>query len=240
MIVYNFGDPPAVTVDYVNPDGTGNTQYFTFGTPILLATPDPVATQFAFAYTPNNTPSYDIYRNATVNFTGSHQLTSQGFASVTSIQYTADGTKIMFVAQTQAGASNLYVMNSDGSNLQTVDSADDAYVCADSTTVCYTKEDGNLNGQIWTTTVTGSNMLQITSDNWDHFGPQFSRDQTHLAWSAAPNGTYDVYTSLANGTQLGQVTNITPDFALTPTFSNDGTKGRIRLRKSRGSRRTQR
>jgi Tol biopolymer transport system component len=184
-----------------------------------------VANKFAFAYAPNaSVQSYDIYSNSTVAASGAKQLTNQGFAFVFSIQYTPDGTKIVFVAQTQAFVSNLYVMNSDGSNLLIVDNADDAYVGPDNVSLCYTKEDGNLNGQIWTSTITGGNMKQITTDNWDHYGCQYSKDLSHIAWAAAPTLSYDIYSSKADGTGGVQLTNVAPDNAVTPAWSGDGSK----------------
>src|ERR1019366_997318 len=147
VLIYNYGDPTAIQVDYVNPDGTGNSQYFGFSAQTLLATPNPKANTFAFAYAPNaSIQSYDVYSNSSVNATGAQQLTHLGFAFVFSLQYTPDGSKIVFVAQTQLGANNLYVMNADGSSLNTLDAADDAYVASDGQSISYTKQDSNQNG----------------------------------------------------------------------------------------------
>ena len=55
----------------------------------------------------SNSQSYDIYSNSTVNATGAKQLTNAGFAFVFSLQYTPDGTKILFVAQTQAWSKTI-------------------------------------------------------------------------------------------------------------------------------------
>ena len=116
-------------------------------------------------------------------------------------------------------------MNANGSALVQIDTADDAYLANDGQSVCYTKEDTNQNGQIWTAKINATGQTQITNDPWDHFAPQYSKDVSHLAWAAAPSGvSYDVYSAAANGSGLTAITNASGDNAVSPAWNTDGTK----------------
>jgi Tol biopolymer transport system component len=221
------------SVNYVNPDGTNldggsANPYESYDAHIGLATPNPQKAAFAFAYTADPTNVvYDIYSNATLTTTGATRLTSVGFSSVNSLQFSPDGTKIVFVASVGSDltASSLYVMNADGTGIHTLDSADDCYVASDGVHIAYTRFDTvNQVGQIYLVNIDGTNLHAITSNTDDHFGVQLSKDVTRFAWSEAPTGgSYDIYTSAIDGSQLTKITSLNGDNGLTPTFSNDGT-----------------
>ena len=224
-LIYSFGDPSNVEVDTVSPTGSNDSLFYNFGGQILLAVPNPKSVQFAFAYQSNvSLPTYDIYVNSSVSATGATRLTNQSFGGVTSIQFTADGSKILFVAQDASlMTSTLYVVNPDGTGLTPIDNADDAYVALDKHTVCYTKVDSNNNGQIWKCSTNGSGKVQLTNDNWDHFAPQISKDVTQIAWAAAPSGvSYDIYSMALSGSTLKQVTHAGGDNAVSPCWGSNG------------------
>lgn len=231
-MLYSYGDITNVNVHYINPDGTGDTAYANFNSNYLLATPNPTpaaanGNTLAFAYTadPNN-PSYDIYIGKSVLNTSATQITSQGFSYVYSIQFTPDGTQLIFVATDTSGNSGLYAVKSDGTGLRKIDSADDAYLAQDGKSIAYTRFDANSGfGQIYTINIDGTGIRSVTNDAFDHFAPQFSKDSSRLTWTASPDGnTYNVYVAKTDGTQLTQVTSSAPDNAVSPAFNNDSTR----------------
>jgi len=245
VLIYNFVDPndpllQSVLVDYISPDGTGNTSFSTFNnTSYALAAPNPnpntaKTNAFAFAYMNPSTNLFDIFTNTTVSITGATQVTSKSFSLVSTIQFTPDGTKLVFTAISGSGTSQLFVVNIDGTQLRFIDSADDAYIAGDGVNVAYSKPgflDNNVPAnpidEVFTVHIDGTQVRQITgvADNLDHMQPQWSKDSTRLCWAAGPSGAgFDVYASLPDGTQLTKMTSLAPDAALSPSFSGDGTK----------------
>jgi Tol biopolymer transport system component len=224
------------SVEYVNPDGSSKTAYESYDAHVAIAGPNPQKAGFVFAYTADTSNVlYDIYTNTTLTSTGATRLTNQGFSAVSSLQYSPDATKIIFVASigSDVTASSLYEMNADGSGLHTVDSADDAYLASDGVHIAYTRTDSNGLGQINIVNLDGTGVHAVTSNGDDHFGVQFSKDGSHLTWAEGPfsssgtgaNGPYDIYTAAVDGSQLTKITSVAGgDNADSPTYSPDGTK----------------
>ena len=206
-------------------------QYASFSASYQVAAPNPNpaagnTNAVAFAYLDPTAQTLDIFTNKTVDITGAKQITNVGFSAVGSLQFSPDGKSIIFCATDSSGTTYLFIGASDGSGqLRKVTPADDAYVAADGVHVCFTQVDSNSNGQIWLIDFDGTNLKQLTSDQFDHFGAQFSKDSKYVTWSASPSGNgYDVYVSAADGTQLNAVTNVGSDVAVSPTFSPDSSQ----------------
>jgi Tol biopolymer transport system component len=221
-----------VNIFTVDPDGSNQASYASFlGNSYPVAAPNPnaatAATAVAFAYLDPSSSTYDIYTNSSVTITGAKRITTGNYLAIGTMQFSPDGTKVAFIGTTNNG-NFLFNVNADGSNTpRNVDSADDFYLGGDNQTVCYTKDDASFNGQIWLGNIDGVNIHQLTNDAFDHFGPQLSKDLSHITYSASENGAsggYDVFTSAVDGTQLIQATNTGADEALTPSFNNNGTQ----------------
>ncbi|MHB8635288.1 MAG: TolB family protein [Fimbriimonadaceae bacterium] len=255
VLIYSFIDPndptfSNVLVDYISPDGTGNTSYASYNEnttnsqpAYYWAAPNPTpaankSNAFAFSYMNATTNLWDIYTNSTVSITNAKQITSKGFSAVNTIQFTPDGTKLVFTAISGSGNSQLFVVNIDGTQLRFIDSADDAYIAPDGVNIAYAKpgamdSSSNPVDEIYTVHLDGTQVRQITgtADNLDHDWPQWSKDSTRLTWSAGPSGAgWDVFAALPDGTQLTQLTTVAGttaapgDAAVSPSFNTDGTQ----------------
>jgi len=243
VLIYNFVDPndpllETVDVDYITPDGFTNKSFTTFNNvSYALSAPNPNpasnnSNAWAFAYMNPSTNLFDVYTNSSISATGAKQVTNKSFSVVNTIQFTPDGTKLVFTAVTGSGNSQLFVCNIDGTQLRFIDNADDAYVAGDGSSIAYAKpgfldnnNPPNPIDEIFTVQINGTQVRQITgvSDNLDHMAPQWSKDSSRLCWSAGPSGSgFDVFSSLPDGTQLTQLTNLAGDAALSASFSGDG------------------
>src|SRR5579862_4344873 len=129
VLIYSFIDPNDATfshvlVDYISPDGTGNTAYanYTNGNDTtngpntqpayFWAAPNPTpaankSNAFAFSYMNATTGLWDVYTNTTVSITGAKQITTKSFSGVNTVQFTPDGTKLVFTAISGSGNSQL-------------------------------------------------------------------------------------------------------------------------------------
>lgn len=175
-----------LSIRAVKPDGTGDAKIADYPSKSFLAVaPNPTKAEYAFAYGTSQ-GNIEIYTNSTVSLTGATQITHLVMDDVTCIQYSSDGKKIIFVGSYGNKAPypyELYSMNSNGAGILPLAPADDAYLASDNVTLCFASGDG-AHDQIWTGTITGANMKQITNDGTSHRLPQISKDLKSIAWTS--------------------------------------------------------
>jgi len=157
-----------------------------------------------------------------------------------------DGTKIVFTSNRHEGGTDIYVMNSDGTDQERLtftysgrSSADPSW-SPDSQRIVFSSQLGGSNcnaDEIYVMDADGSNQTPLTinsgddecnfgePDYWDR-NPSWSPDGTQIAFASQRDGRYGIYVMNADGT--GQ-TRIADDYS-TPSWSPDGTQIAFSLR----------
>jgi TolB protein len=168
----------------------------------------------------------EIYR---MNSDGSNQvrLTNSGLWEGDP-SFSPDGTKIVFISKTGAGAPDVYKMNGDGSNQVKLTNNSAREYCPvyspDGTKIIFeTDRDANLKYKIYVMNTDGSNPIRLTNNNfWDRY-PSFSPDGTKIIFYSDRDGNLEIYKTDAGGSNQVRLTNnISADSF--PSFSPDGTK----------------
>lgn len=161
--------------------------------------------------------------------TGKTQLTTTG--GVNGPSYTSDGLKIVF-----ASFNDVWIMNADGTNpvnLTGAGTGSSPYVCGSSTAgsiVFNSNMDQPALGpngfEIYTISVTGTNLTRLTNDGLLDSAPGWSPDCQKIVWNnALPDGStfgqFDIFTMNADGSNPVNLTN-SREFDSFGAFSPDG------------------
>ncbi|MDD5542134.1 MAG: Tol-Pal system beta propeller repeat protein TolB [Acidobacteriia bacterium] len=121
------------------------------------------------------------------------------------------GSQIAFVSD-RSGIAQLYVMDADGSNVQRLVS-EGGWVDAPSWS-----PDGQFIAFMWKRKSEGGNFdiyilelasrhwIQLTQDQGQNENPSWAPDGKHLVFSSNRSGSYQLYTMLANGKNVKQIT----------------------------------
>lgn len=121
------------------------------------------------------------------------------------------GAQIAFVSD-RSGIAQLYMMDADGSNVQRLVS-EGGWVDAPSWS-----PDGQLIAFMWKRKGEGGNFdiyiievatrrwIQLTQDQGQNENPSWAPDSKHLVFSSNRTGTFQLYTMLANGKNVKQIT----------------------------------
>lgn len=151
-----------------------------------------------------------------------------------------DGTKILFfheigpVGGGYTGLGNLYLMDTDGSNLVQL-TGSDIYVASpmsfspDGSKVLFTRSDPGISRSIYTINIDGSGLTRLTFDNVGFVRyAEYSPDGSKIIFvrEILVNGqtfSEDLFSMNADGTNILRVTS-GHEFISDPHFSADGTK----------------
>jgi Tol biopolymer transport system component len=173
--------------------------------------------------------SADIY---TVNpdGTGLTNLTNSGVAERMPA-WSADGTKLAFVSSGRHGAGDeVYVMDADGSDVRKVTSSDcgAAYNPAwspDGQRIAYDSSCHVDGRAIYSITVDGTDVDQLTSGTTQDSAPSWSPDGTKIAFAHVNGNRSSIYVMNPDGTGQVPVVDIPfPFSAGIPDWSPDGTR----------------
>lgn len=133
------------------------------------------------------------------------------------------GAQIAFISD-RSGIAQLYVMDSDGSNVQRLIN-EGGWVDAPSWS-----PDGQFIAFMWKRHGEGGNFdiyvlevatrrwIQLTQDQGQNENPSWAPDSRHLVFSSNRSGVYQLYTMLANGKNVKQIT--FKDENTNPNWSN--------------------
>jgi TolB protein len=187
----------------------------------------------AFSADKPGTKDSDIY---TANPDGSdlRQIT-KGPGKNTTPSVSKDGKLIAFVSTRDGGKYQIYVMNSDGSNVTRLTKDDNVgyfnpQVSPDGKRIVYYAEKGDSLDQIWVMNSDGSNQTLLTGGVGHNIFPGWSADSKRIIFSSskrdkADGGSYVdgsfLYTMNADGSALTKIGNIKSFFA---RYSPDGKK----------------
>jgi hypothetical protein len=200
-IFFSQGFEPT-TISYVDPDGANVTLFDTLPTNYSGYAPSPADNTVAFGYSPTGSgnPNYSLLRNTSVSFSGATTVAGPGFLFVSYIQFTPDGSQIIYVAQPAAGTSGLYVANADGTGTPLrLDDADQAALSPSGTVVVYSKFVGG-DGELCRRNLDGTGFVQMTNNSAEDLFPQWSKDGLHVYFISDRLGSnLDIYSMDTDG-----------------------------------------
>ncbi len=141
--------------------------------------------------------------------------------------FSPNGRKIVFISTRESDKYQLYVMNSDGSNVKllTTDSSV-AYFnpmwSPDSKKIVYYAEKGDQKDQIWTINADGSNQTLVTVNAGHNIYPAWSSDGRRIIFSSTREGEeHLVFVTDADGSNLHRLAGLKAFFA---RYSPNGKK----------------
>lgn len=223
-VIYSETSGVNENLSYMDPDGTNNVLIATLSPNFTALAPSPADNRVAFAYSSNGTtnPNYKILVNTSLSQVGAVTVDPATYIFVASMQFSQDGTKIIYVAQTSTGTSGVYVANADGTGTPVrLDEADDASLSPSGQYVVYTRFFSN--GEICVKKVDNTGFVRLTSNSAEDFLPQWSKDGTKIVFSSDRTASnFNIFSMLANGTSPTQITTSTED-EYGSSFNNDAT-----------------
>ena len=227
-IFYALGGVDTVEYRQIKSDGTGDALVASFSPNFDAIAPNPATPQFAFAYTvdPQATdPVWKLYKNTTVALAGATQLSATNFRFFGTIQFTPDGSQIVFAASVTDGEFGVYRINADGTGQTRLDDGEEADVSPDGAKIVYTKLDSASGfGEIWTMNMDGTGKTRLTTNTNEDWYPRWSKDGTKIVISSDRGDVQlDLYTMNANGSSPFRVTN-SPDDEYGGSFNSAGTQ----------------
>ncbi|MBI5706551.1 MAG: PD40 domain-containing protein [Armatimonadetes bacterium] len=228
-IFYSLFNSGNLTTDlaYMDPNGANRTPIFSLPLNITVATLSPDGQHWAFFYSPDPLSAnavYDVYINTTPSFAGATRITSANYTYDGTIQYTSDGTQLVYTASPTLGDSGLYKVNASGGSptrLGGTANIEAAHLSYATNKIVCTRVVSGL-GEIATINLDGTGLTNITSNTSDDIMPQWNKAGTRVAFSTDRNGDFDIYTMTSTGTGVTRVTNVNLD-EYGPTYDDGGT-----------------
>ena len=223
VILYSRNDGFNETVYQIDPDGNNNAVVASFATNYTSYAASGANNKVAFAYqTDPFGQENGVYVNTTVDATGATTIDAGPYVFVGSIQFTPDGSKLIYVAQGTSGNAGLFIANSDGTGTPIrLDDADDAHLSPSGTKIVYSKFSSNSN--ICLRNTDGTGFAQITTNSSQEFLPQWSKDGLQIFFTTdRVGGEYGIWRMNANGSGQTAVSSSNGEFVSSP--NTDATK----------------
>lgn len=246
QIFYGIADGNGKTLHRIMPDGSGDQVFATLPTTIPNATVNNAGDAYAFFVEldadpgPNVDIRYNLFRNNSVNTAGALRLTPQNgsnnfwnFLYVGTVQYTPDGTKIIFTAATAENDFGIYSVNAGGGALTRLTSTgvanqyEEAMINLAGDKIVATRLFGGA-GEIYTMDITlggagVANIVNVSNNAAEDFMPQWSKDGTKIVFSSDRNaGQFDILWMNANGSNVALLAGDARD-EYGPSLNNDST-----------------
>lgn len=195
---------------------------------LFAASPREVAEELGGQYKWDLTPYMNIYE---ANLDGSDPIAlTSGPAYHAECAYSPDGTQIVY-ASNESGSMNIYVMQSDGSNVRQVTHTSHCYnggpfFSPDGKKIIFRadRDEPDLL-QIYCMDADGSHLTQLTANTAVNWAPFWHPSQEAIAYTTSVHGhhNYEIYLlSLKNG-EVQRVT-YHPAFDGLPSFNREGSK----------------
>ncbi len=136
--------------------------------------------------------------------------------------WSPDGKKIIF-SRKENGVYKLWLMNSDGSDLHKLNIPFGLNPCfAPDGRILYSTH-WESNGEICIANIDGTNIIQLTKNNFADGHPQISNDGKYIVFYSNRDGNKEVYTMNSDGSEQKRLTNnIGDDWSA--SWSPDGSK----------------
>jgi TolB protein len=211
----------------INADGTGNVKIIDAQIGLNHHNWSPDASRIAAVGYHNNFSTWSIYIfNA--DGTGLTRLTNMNNVWDSEPTFSPTGIEIAFsrVTPNQTSHSELWIMNSDGTNQRYINVMGFlAKWSPDGTKFIYTS-DKSGNSEIYTCNVDGTDETKITTTDGDEANPIWCPDGQHILFSRSDDKTmtgYEIYRMKIDGTELTRLTN-NNSYDGYPRLSPDGTQ----------------
>ena len=122
------------------------------------------------------------------------------------------------------GASKVFVMNADGTNVLELANGSDPTYSPDGTKIAYVAGNGETSN-IFVMNADGSSQTRLT-ETYQAFAPAWSPDGTKVAFVSSHENGFQVYIINADGTNQQKLAAGSPNiyYKFSPAFSPDGTK----------------
>ncbi|MBU7018161.1 MAG: PD40 domain-containing protein [Theionarchaea archaeon] len=144
--------------------------------------------------------------------------------------FSADGERIAFVSNRDDWRYAIYVMDSDGNNMERLT----AYPCRkftftfwprwspDGTKIVFIS-DRNGNSEICVMDADGSNEINVSNNPWEDSQSSWSPDGTKIVFTSDRDGNHEIYVMNPDGSNQKRLTNTT-SWEGSPAWSPDGTQ----------------
>ncbi len=139
-----------------------------------------------------------------------HRITFAAGVSTSPVYNPKTGKQIIFVSD-RAGSPVLYESNSDGSDVQKIDLPDKGYVIdptwsPNGQLVAFSWRRPTGNYDIYAMDVVSHQLVELTRDSGRNERPSWAPDGRHLVFESTRNGTRQIWSMLADGSQPRQLT----------------------------------
>jgi Tol biopolymer transport system component len=210
----------------INADGTGNKKMIEAQIGLNHHNWSPDASRIAcVGYVSDTIWSIYVFN---ADGTGLTRLTNTDYVWDSEPTFSPTGTEIAFsrVTPNQTSHSELWIMNSDGTNQRYINVEGFlAKWSPDGTKFIYTS-DKSGNFEIYTCNVNGTNEVKLTTTAGDEANPIWCPDGQNILFSRSENRSmsgYDIYKMKIDGTDLIRLTN-NNSYDSYPRLSPDGTQ----------------
>ncbi len=224
-----FTDNMQFEVYVMNADGSCPTRltYNTVGSTDVIppSSGDPAWSpdnkKIAFRIASDQTPALNGIFVINADGTNQTRVAQQGVGVANHPTWSPDGSKIAYQGQDASFASQLYVVNTDGTNPHPITSdtaqKNDPSWSPNGTKIAFMRVD-NGNFEIYTINPDGTNQVNLTQSATSELGPAWSPDSSRIIYERGG----EIYMMNANGSNQSPLP--TRAFGHQPTWSPDGTK----------------
>lgn len=180
---------------------------------------------FAFSSCGNNYYPCDIYTARIDGVGGYTELPTNTKADDDNPHFSPDGSKILFVTNRNGSGYEIYVCDSNGSNLRrlTTNNVDDLAPqwSPDGSRIIFASQQAGLVTELYVMNADGSNVVRLThsqGNGQDNYSPAFSSDGRRVVWERKFGSNYEIVeASLEDMDQPRRLTNnvvsdIAPDY----------------------------
>lgn len=189
----------------MDPNGSNIQVFDNLGPNFFGYAPSPADNKVAFGYTSTGTsnPHYAIMINTSVSLTGATTIDVGPYTVVGSLQFTPDGSKIIYVAQRSTeNSGGVYVANTNGTGSPLrLDDADSAFLSPSGTVIVYSRVFTNT-GNICRRNIDGTGFFRVTNGGNEDILPQWSKEGDRIYFSSNRSGNYDIWSMDADGGAL--------------------------------------
>lgn len=141
-------------------------------------------------------------------------------------KYSPDGSKIVFRGNVPNGHSQIYLVNSDGSNLINLShnsfNDKDPVFSRDGQNIVFSSDRAG-NYDIYIMEIDGSNPIRLTMASGDDDVPEISPDGSKISFTSQRDGNFEIYQMNLDGSNLVRLTNHTAADG-DSVYSSDGTQ----------------
>ncbi|MGH9714979.1 MAG: Tol-Pal system beta propeller repeat protein TolB [Candidatus Acidiferrales bacterium] len=139
-----------------------------------------------------------------------HKMTFSAGVSTSPAWNPKTGKQIVFVSD-RGGEPVLYIANSDGSNVERIDTGDKGYVIdpawsPNGQLLAFSWRRPSGNFDIYIMDIVSKQLVELTRDAGRNERPSWAPDGRHIVFESTRNGTRQIWTVLADGSQPKQLT----------------------------------